>query len=417
MDKLTIHESLIPYVVGLTGKKELNPTNFDDINIIRKVNATYLDCLKFYPRIKLFKFITYQIVSDFYNLKPLDPENEKEYLKEILDNRELRLKLMSGNPQSEFFSSLKDIIPLYIEFNNSIKQNKGYDVIVTYEEIDSFLDAEMLSKYSGAELEKECQKRYNIPFNDIRTYNYRIKTKKYPKRKGFNIEEYNTRGFYSKTCFLLSKLFHNMMLDYYHKKGYIFNHINNDLKYYQFVSVGIVEYKYADDLIFKLRGYSWNQYEFWALLNSDPKNVPTVIANSIREQIPYKGPLLVVPEGYKEVALITYYMKELGEKTVTDEMKKIIKSLGIPIEYAMINDLTTYDYRNFFIDPRQVEKLSLRHPECFPTLQNILSRDEEERDKYYKKIYATYKGQHPSKYEEELSYKEIRKANPKAWID
>ena len=409
MGELKIHESLIPYIVGLTSERITRPTGFEDINIVRKINAAYEDCHEFFPRIKLFKFIAYNIISDYYPLKKLEPEEDiNKYLREILEDKECRLKLMSGHPKSEFFSVLKDITPYYIEFANAIKENKGYDAVTAYEALDDLLDMETLSLYSGKHLEEECEKRYSFPLNDIRTYSYRMKTKTYPKRKGFDIEKINNRGYYSRTCSMYSRVFHDMMLEFYHQKGFIYTPINEDLSYFQFGSIAVVEYKYADDLKFTIRGYPWSKYEFWALLGSDPKLI---------EKINFDGPILVAPKGLKEEALITYYMKELGESVITPEFLSVMKKIGIPEEFAMVNELSTYDYRTFYTDPRRYEDIRLRNPMAYPTLQNIISKDEEEREKYLKKIFATYKGQHPSKVEEEETYRERVKRNPKAYID
>ena len=114
MSKLTIHESLIPYIRKLTNKNELNIADFNDKNIIDKVNAAYKDAIKLYPTIKMFKFITYNIIKPFYGLKPLTKETIFEMLDKLFEDKKFINKISSSNPESEFFSVIKDIILYYL---------------------------------------------------------------------------------------------------------------------------------------------------------------------------------------------------------------------------------------------------------------------------------------------------------------
>lgn len=423
MEELQIHKSLVEFILKLTKKRELNPTIIDgDGNLIRRINTIYRDCLKYYSSINLFKKLTYLIVSDYYNLDQLthdDKENLYSFLQKVIDDKDMRLKLMSGNPESEFFSVLKTIMPLYIEFSAAIKEKRHYDITTTYERIYNLLDSEALSPYTGKELEEECRKRFDLPLNDVETYKLRMQMKKYPLLKELDIEDPINRGFYSLTCQLLFNLFHRIMIKQYHKYGNYFTQISQDLKLFQFGSVRIIEYRYADSIDISLNGYSWNKFEFWALLGNNKSATPKVDSQKIREYIGHNGHngvVLVVPEGCKEEALISYWLHDLTEKVITP--KELCKKLGIPEEYLMCHDLKTYDYRTFFIDPRDIDRIRIRDLENYPTLKKLISLEEDMRPQYYKKLYATYKGQHPEQEEDDwgkMSPRERRAANPKAW--
>lgn len=415
MSKLTIHESLIPYIRKLTNKNELNIADFNDKNIIDKVNAAYKDAIKLYPTIKMFKFITYNIIKPFYGLKPLTKETIFEMLDKLFEDKKFINRISSSNPESEFFSVIKDIMPYYLEFQKYINNNDGYNAVILYEQIVKYLNNETLDNKKEDELQAECLKRYNFPFNDVDTYRLRMLSKTYKKQSNYDIEKLYDKGFYSYTCYLLSVYFHEKMLNFYKKSGYIYTRFNDEYAFFKFKNIGILTYVHDDSVRLSINGFDSSRYEFWALLfkNSYAKiNVDLEMMWSIN----FKGDLLVAPRDFMEEAVIKYLMGKTGETSFTDNFMTILNKVGIPNIYCTLNELSSNDNKVFFVNPRKFDRLNMNNIEKFPTLKRLLEKDEEEKDQYIKKIIATYNGKHKIDDYEETAY-ERRKKNPKAWID
>ena len=109
-------------------------------------------------------------------------------------------------------------------------------------------------------------------------------------------------------------------------------------------------------------------------------------------------------------------MNSLGEREYSREFISLLESIGIDADYCYSHGLTTYDGKIYFKDPKNTDNYTVRDIDQYPTLKALKEKDDEEREKYIKKIIATYKGKYKEK-EEEISSKERRKGNPKAWLD
>ncbi len=416
MEKLEIHESLIPLIQKYTGKKELNPSLIEDNNLIRKVNAAYRDCYKYLPLISMFNFISYNIIREFYSIPPVDSKTRDKYLKMVLDDKDVRNKIINSNPESEFFSVIKDIIPYYNELQEYINSNNNYMTIMQYKEIVDFLDSEALKNYKDDKLEEECHKRFNYPNNTKDAYNFRMKNKKY-QTKQFEVGNIVTKGFYSSTCLLLSNYFHELMINFYKKTGYYYSPINEDLDYYVIGNMPIVGYKHDDNITMSINNYKWNRYEFWALLNMNELPNIKIDSSDIRRILKDDNNILIAPNDFIEEALIKHIMSETGERTFTNNILKILQKIGIPEDFYRSDVLTSYKNNTYYINPKKYEYLKIKEIMKIPTLELILVKNEDNRDKYIKKLISTYKGQHKEEEEVELSPRERRKQNPKAWID
>ena len=415
MNELQIHESLIPFVEKLLHNRKLNPVDFTHKTVIRDINATYQDCHDFLPTINTFKFIVCNIVNSYilnvFNYS-LTPKQRDKYLNDILNNLDFRKKIFKGKPKSEFFSVIKDILPYYIELTNYMNSKNHYMVIMTYKKIVEFLNSECLSHYQGKDLVEECEKRFEIPYNTVEQYNHLQKSKYYNDEDPYEIGDETFKENYSITCKLLTHYFHDLMISYYKKTGYLYSPINDDLSFYSFGKINIVGYNYSDNLDYSIDNYDWSKYEFWAKLNMGE---PYIKVDTKRIRKKYNIPnALIVPNDLVEEAFIKYLMKELNEKEYSDDFIKLINKIGIPKEYLRSDYLSTYDNKVYFVNPQRYEDLRIKKPMKVPTLSLILGKSEDKRDNYISKLIATYKGQHK---EEELTYKERLKSNPKAYID
>ncbi len=391
MVKLKIHESLLPYIEELTGKEKLDVFDFNDRAIIEKVNAAYEDTYTYLPKINVFLFITYRIISKFYDLKPISDKKCHEYVEMVLNDYNVRRKLYEINPKSEFFSVMKDIIPYYMKFMESLKSNNGYMVISSYEEIVSFLETETLKDKTYEELEAECKKRYNYPNNNVTTYDFRMRNKNYSK-KPYEVGMYRSKGFYSETCELLSHYFYDKMLEYYKKTGYYYSPINNDLSFYSIAGKGIIGYKYDDNIAMSIDNYRWDRFEFWAILNMENKPKVKIDISKIKRLVKNSDNYIIAPNDLVEEALIHNLLKT--RKKVKPDFIQKLKDMGVPEEYYRLNALTTYDNRVFFFYPDDFKKLRIKDLSKLPTLNLILSKNEENREKYLNKLTATYKGKY-----------------------
>ena len=413
---LDIHESLVPYIQELIKKDKLEPSNYEDRNIINKLNSAYLDCYLYYPTINMFKFIAYNIIRKSYSSKEVDDKTLNKYLTLILEDRRLRLLILRSEPTSEFFSTIKDIIPYYLEFQKYLKENNKYMVIVTYKRIIDFLNSECLSNYDGYRLKEECAKRLDFPLNTIEMYHSDMKKKKYDD-KPYEIGMFRNRGFITSTTELLARYFHNLMLEFYKKTCYYYSPINEELSFYSFGKIQIVGYKHDDSLSMSINSYKWNRYEFWALLNMKDKPNIKIDDAKIRKSLLFDNKrVLLAPDGLVEEAFITYLMKELGLKNYTEEFESILKKIGIPLDYCISQNLETTDGKTYYTNPKRYDDLRIKNRENLPTLALLQAKDDDaKRERYIKKLITTYNGEH--KDNEELTAYDRRKQNPKAYID
>ncbi len=415
MSVLSIHEKLIPYIQELTKKEKLDSSKYEDKNIIDKLNSAYYDCHLYYPTVNMFRFIAYNIIKREYSLNEIDDNTLNKYLTLVLEDKKLRNLIYHINPTSEFFSTIKDIIPFYLELQKYFKENNRYMVIVTYKKLIDFLDSECLSNYQGHELIEECTKRLDFPNNNYNAY-YRYMNEKKYNNKPYEVGMQRNRGFVTSTSKLLARYFHNLMLDFYKKSGFYYSPINDDLAFYSFGTISIVSYKYDDNISMSINNYKWNRYEFWALLNMkgfslkiDDSKIKDLLLLDSKQ-------LLVVPNGYVEEAFITYLMKELGLKKCTLEFTNILKKIGIPLDYCISHNLETTNGYTYYINPLRYDDLRIKNKENLPIISLIQSKeDDSKRKRYIKKLITTYNEQH--KNDEELTPYTRRKINPKAYID
>ncbi len=389
--KLEIHESLLPFIQRLIKKDRLDPFIDQDRDIIDKLNKTYLDCYEFYPTIKIFEFISYIIISKYYKLKPLNFNVVRDNLELLLNNSSFTNRLIYSNPKSEFFSVIKDIVPYYQKFNINIKKNNKYETIMMYEIIVKFLEKETLGSLEGKELEEECKKRYSIFTNGASEYHARMKSKTFNKIKTYEAGNYVAKNFYSSTCRLLSEYFYNRMVEFYQKTGWIYSEVADDVSFYSFGDIGVLAYDYDSQISLSIDGNRWNNYKFWALLKMQENPNIKIDDKNIRRLINYNKDLIVAPRDFIEEALIKYLMNEYGVSNNTSLITNLLDKMGIPREYLGGNTLLTNDGKTYYVDPRKIEYLKTRGMEV-PPIKILKGKSDEERDLYFKKIIATYKG-------------------------
>lgn len=414
MIKLEIHESLIEYIRELTQKPQLDYMDLGNQEIAKQVNSLYEDCKYLTSSLNFFKFAVYNIVGQYYPLAKVDIEVTKRIMGKLLENKEFRKKLFSYQPKSEFFSVVKDLLEPYLRLKNFIESRKRYDAIITYRDILDLLDTETMGKRKGKALEEECQKRYVYPYDTVKQYNRRMKEKKYKKIDKLDVRKSHHKPYLSATCKIFYDYFHDMMIDFYNKTGYIYAPFNEDIDFYQFGKIGIISYKYDSDLSMSIKGFDPKHFEFWALLFSG--NKISINTFQLKKIIDFDGELLFAPKGYVEEAFIKYLMNSLGEREYSREFISLLESIGIDADYCYSHGLTTYDGKIYFKDPKNTDNYTVRDIDQYPTLKALKEKDDEEREKYIKKIIATYKGKYKER-EEEISSKERRKGNPKAWLD
>ena len=418
MSELQIHESLIPFVDKLLHNRKLNPVDFTDRTIIRDINNSYIDCHNYLPTINTFKFIVYNIINSYtYNVfnKSINPKQRNKILSDILNNEDFRKKIMRAKPTSEFFSVIKDILPYYIELNNYIKNKQYYLVIVTYKKIIELLNSECLLNYEGKMLEIECQKRFEIPYNTLEQYKHLQKEKYYNDECPYEIGNETFKENYSITCKILTHYFHDLMMDFYKQTGYLYSPINDDLSFYSFGGINIVGYKYSDNLSYSIGNYNWTRYEFWAKLNMGNPYIK-VDTKKIRKKFNIPN-VIIVPDDLVEEAFIKHMMRELNEKKFTEEFIKLLNKIGLPEGYLRSDYLSTSDGMVYYVHPKKYEDLKVKDLFKIPTLELILAKNDITRDKYIKKLIATYNGEHKKDDEDEMGYRGRLKSNPKAYID
>ena len=422
---LEMPEELKTYVMGIIEKAKVTPnSNMDRINhnLIRRINIAYEDCQEFYPKTKVFQLMCSLIIGDYLSVPPIRPDQVNSYLKELLDNEELKNKLKAGNPKSDFFAVMKEVLPYYEKFNKAIKENKSFEVLNAYKELYTFLDYETLLYKPQDKVHELCEKLFDIPINDNKFYFYLMKRKKYDNKRPFNPEEFINRGYYSSSCRTFASTFYAMMLSYYKKTGCIYTPINDKLGFYKFAPVSVVEYQYSDDISLSTRGFKWNKYEFWALLANVPDCKIYADVGSIKKRVDLPGNVIYAPEGFIDESLVLYLMNQLGETEITIDLLDLLSKMGISNEVLTSNKISTTNNEAFYVNPLEVDFLRFRHPDNYKTCEILAAKDKEKRKAYLKKIFSTFKGKHPDFFAVEddydfdrLSPREKRKINPKAY--
>lgn len=431
MEKLNIPEELKKYIRKLTAKDELNPYDFNDQNIIEKINAAYQDCLKFYPRIKTFKLIAYNIIESSYHLPALEEDKTLEYIGKLLNDSELQNKLLNGNPESEFFSVLKDMLPYSIKLEALLNEHKPYEIMMLYKKITEVLNLETLGDYPDDEkLEEECKKRYDFPNNTAREYKFNMKMKAKVPYKRFDLSIVPGHGCYSVTCYLLTKYFHKKIYEYYKQYGFIYYPINDELSFYQFKSTIIIGYKFMDNVTLTVSDlgnvYNPESYQFWAIINGSLQAKYKVDDSNILSLVNMPGTILIAPDNHIAEALIKYLEIDSGYSKNSDQIRNLLIKLGIPLSFIDSNALsTTNNNMTYFYDPRNIDLIEVKDKSKFTVLSKLKSKNKQEREKYIKKLLAKYSGEknmhrknNQDEYEDtdDLSPREQRKNNPKAYL-
>lgn len=417
MEKLNIPDSLKDYVLRLSQKEDIIPTNFDDLNVIRKINTSFLDCHKYLPRLTPFKYITYEIIRKYYGLPKVPDELSNPIIKSIIDD----VKFTEEEPQSEFFAVLKDLYEPINELKKYLEENKPYLVIKTYKEICHKLRFESLDGYSGIELQKELEKRYSYPVNANSLLKEMAKKDTHISLKDFSLKRTPGRGYYSTTCANLAKYLHGLVYDYYKKTGYIYYPINDDIALYKFGGVLIVGYDYLDDLDVYLNDYGSHyglkDAKFYHTLHQNKALNIRVDDSKLRSLFDFGLTTIIAPNDHFEEALIRYMCQETGD---VQGIKEVLKKLGMAEEYLKSNELLTNNYYTYIPNIRDIDKIKVKDLDEYSTLRKITSKTLPERDAYYKKLASYYKGKEKKELlskpvEKEESYRLRRKRNPKAW--
>lgn len=419
MEKLSIPQELKDYINSIINK-DIEHSELEIVEVIKRINITYKDCLKYIPKRKVFKYIIYTILEDFYDIYKMPKNLSNEIIEYIINYPDLIRKLSNSEPESEFFSVLKDMLPYYLEFNKNISENNKYETILTYKRIVDTLNEETLGNRTKPELIKECLKRYFFPKNISSTIEFYIDKKQLEEYNEFSIEKNMHPTIHSKTCLLLSNYFHNKMLDYYKKTGFIYVPYNADFNLYVFGNIAVLGYKYDDSFTLSIDNYSSNTIEFWGLLFQGYDHKIKVNDEEIRNKIKFKGKLITAPDDLIEEAYVKYIMHELGEVDYTDHLVNTLNNLHLPYNRDKTDELSTNNYLSYFISPRKFYKWKIKFIEDNPVLQKLLKKyntDNLDIDNYTKYLAFKYKNLHKVKDPDEFDYYENRKKNPKAWLD
>lgn len=412
MEKLNIPDSLKDYVLRLAQKEDINATNFNDLNVIRKINATFLDCHAFLPRTTPFKYITYEIIRKYYGLEKIPNEIANPIIKTIINT----VHFTEEEPQSEFFAVLKGVYEQIIALKKYIEENKPYLVIKTYKEICHKLRYEALEEYSGIELQKELEKRYSYPVNAnaILKQIYKIDTK--ISLKDFSLSKTPGQGHFSITCNTLARYIHSLVYDYYKKTGYIYYPINDDIALYKFGGVLIVGYNYLDDLNIYLndfgKHYSLKDAKFYHILHQNRGIDIKADDTQLRSLFDFGLTTIITPNDHFEEALIKYMRQESGD---LEGISEVLKKLAIPEDYISSNELLSNNYYTFIPNIRDIDKIKVKDVAEYPTLQKIVSKDSSEREAYFKKLASYYKGKTKKDFMKKTKPYHLEKKNPKAW--